>query len=49
MGPGISISFSIAIMAFGGFTPFINTHLVELTGNLVAPAQKAPWRSMKPF
>jgi MFS transporter, MHS family, proline/betaine transporter len=35
---GISISFSIAIMAFGGFTPFINTYLVELTGNSVAPA-----------
>jgi MFS transporter, MHS family, proline/betaine transporter len=25
-------------MAFGGFTPFINTYLVELTGNSVAPA-----------
>jgi MHS family proline/betaine transporter-like MFS transporter len=35
---GISISFSIAIMAFGGFSPFINTYLVELTGNSVAPA-----------
>lgn len=35
---GISISFSIAIMSFGGFTPFINTYLVEVTGNSVAPA-----------
>jgi MHS family proline/betaine transporter-like MFS transporter len=35
---GISISFSIAIMSFGGFTPFINTYLVEKTGNSVAPA-----------
>jgi MHS family proline/betaine transporter-like MFS transporter len=35
---GISISFSIAIMSFGGFTPFINTYLVEKTGNIVAPA-----------
>jgi len=35
---GISISFSIAIMSFGGFTPFINTYLVQATGNSVAPA-----------
>ena len=35
---GISISFSIAIMSFGGFTPFINTYLVEKTGNIGAPA-----------
>jgi MFS transporter, MHS family, proline/betaine transporter len=35
---GISISFSIAIMSFGGFTPFINTYFVQATGNSVAPA-----------
>jgi MFS transporter, MHS family, proline/betaine transporter len=35
---GISISFSIAIMSFGGFSPFINTYLVEATGSSVAPA-----------
>jgi len=35
---GISISFSIAIMSFGGFTPFINTYLVQATGNSAAPA-----------
>jgi len=35
---GISISFSIAIMSFGGFSPFINTYLVDATGTSVAPA-----------
>jgi MHS family proline/betaine transporter-like MFS transporter len=35
---GISISFSIAIMSFGGFTPLINTYLVQATGDSVAPA-----------
>jgi MHS family proline/betaine transporter-like MFS transporter len=35
---GISLSFGIAIMSFGGFTPFINTYLVEKTGSIVAPA-----------
>jgi MFS family permease len=35
---GISISFSIAIMSFGGFTPFINTYLVQATGDANAPA-----------
>jgi MHS family proline/betaine transporter-like MFS transporter len=25
-------------MSFGGFTSFINTYLVEKTGNIVAPA-----------
>ena len=35
---GISLSFGIAIMSFGGFTPFINTYLVEKTGSIIAPA-----------
>jgi len=35
---GISLSFGIAIMSFGGFTPFINTWLVDKSGNIVAPA-----------
>ena len=35
---GISISFNIAIMSFGGFTPFMNTYLVAITGTSVAPA-----------
>ena len=35
---GISISFSIAIMTFGGFTPLSNTYLVDKIGNISAPA-----------
>jgi MFS transporter, MHS family, proline/betaine transporter len=35
---GISLNWGIAILVFGGFTPFINTYLVDVTGNSVAPA-----------
>ena len=35
---GISVNWGIAILTFGGFTPFIKTYLVEITGNSVAPA-----------
>jgi MFS transporter, MHS family, proline/betaine transporter len=35
---GISVTWGMAILTFGGFTPFINTYLVEITGNSVAPA-----------
>ncbi len=35
---GISVTWGMAILTFGGFTPFINTYLVEMTGNSVAPA-----------
>ena len=35
---GISVNWGIAILVFGGFTPFINTYLVGITGDSVAPA-----------
>src|SRR5215467_110984 len=35
---GISLSIGLAQMIFGGTSPFINSYLVQLTGNPVAPA-----------
>jgi len=35
---GISVSIGFAQMIFGGTSPFINSYLVQLTGNPVAPA-----------
>jgi MHS family proline/betaine transporter-like MFS transporter len=35
---GISLSIGFAQMIFGGTSPFINSYLVQLTGNPVAPA-----------
>jgi metabolite-proton symporter len=35
---GFSLAFVTATAVFGGFTPTINTALIELTGNLAAPA-----------
>ena len=35
---GISISIGLAQMIFGGTSPFINSYLVQMTGNPVAPA-----------
>jgi MHS family proline/betaine transporter-like MFS transporter len=35
---GISISIGLAQMIFGGTSPFINSYLVQATGNPVAPA-----------
>ena len=35
---GVSISIGLAQMIFGGTSPFVNSYLVKLTGNPVAPA-----------
>jgi MHS family proline/betaine transporter-like MFS transporter len=35
---GVSISIGLAQMIFGGTSPFINTYLVKVTGDPVAPA-----------
>ena len=35
---GLSISYSFAVAIFGGFAPFINTWLIELTGSKLAPS-----------
>jgi MHS family citrate/tricarballylate:H+ symporter-like MFS transporter len=34
---GFSLAFVTATSVFGGFTPFINTGLIELTGDKAAP------------
>jgi MHS family proline/betaine transporter-like MFS transporter len=33
----MSISYGIAVMIFGGFSPFVATYLVNLTGNPISP------------
>jgi MHS family proline/betaine transporter-like MFS transporter len=35
---GLSVSYSFAVAIFGGFAPFINTLLIELTGDKLAPS-----------
>ena len=35
---GLSVSYSVAVAAFGGFAPFINVWLIEATGSAVAPS-----------
>jgi MHS family proline/betaine transporter-like MFS transporter len=35
---GLSISYALAVAIFGGFAPFINTSLIELTGSKLVPA-----------
>jgi MHS family citrate/tricarballylate:H+ symporter-like MFS transporter len=35
---GFSLAFVTATAVFGGFTPFISTGLIELTGDRAAPA-----------
>ncbi|MBV8737235.1 MAG: MFS transporter [Alphaproteobacteria bacterium] len=37
-GIGVSLSFAIAVTIFGGFTPFIATSLIALTGNSLSPS-----------
>jgi MHS family proline/betaine transporter-like MFS transporter len=34
---GASLMYNFAVMLFGGLAPFINTGLVQLTGNKAAP------------
>lgn len=35
---GLSVSYSLAVAIFGGFAPFINAYLIDLSGSNVAPA-----------
>ena len=35
---GVSLSFAIAVTIFGGFTPFISTWLIAVTGNSLSPS-----------
>lgn len=35
---GLSISYSFGVALFGGFAPFINTWLIQMTGSNVAPS-----------
>jgi MHS family proline/betaine transporter-like MFS transporter len=35
---GLSVSYSFGVAIFGGFAPFINAWLVEMTGSKVAPS-----------
>lgn len=35
---GVSLSYNLAVMLFGGLAPFINTALIQQTGNLMVPA-----------
>jgi MHS family proline/betaine transporter-like MFS transporter len=37
-GIGVSLSFAIAVTIFGGFTPFVSTWLISLTGNSLSPS-----------
>jgi MFS transporter, MHS family, proline/betaine transporter len=37
-GVGVSLSFACAVTVFGGFTPFIATWLISLTGNSLSPS-----------
>ncbi len=37
-GIGVSLSFAIAVTIFGGFTPFVATGLIAMTGNRLAPS-----------
>lgn len=35
---GMSLSYNLAVMLFGGLAPFINTALIQFTGNRMVPA-----------
>ena len=35
---GLSISYSFGVAIFGGFAPFINASLIEMTGSKLAPS-----------
>jgi MHS family proline/betaine transporter-like MFS transporter len=37
-GIGVSLSFAIAVTIFGGFTPFVATSLIAMTGNSLSPS-----------
>jgi len=37
-GIGVSLSFAIAVTIFGGFTPFVATWLISMTGNSLSPS-----------
>ncbi|MBV8121622.1 MAG: MFS transporter [Alphaproteobacteria bacterium] len=37
-GIGVSLSFAIAVTIFGGFTPFVATSLIAMTGNRLSPS-----------
>jgi MHS family proline/betaine transporter-like MFS transporter len=37
-GIGVSLSFAIAVTIFGGFTPFVSTWLISMTGNSLSPS-----------
>jgi len=37
-GIGVSLSFAITVTIFGGFTPFVSTWLISVTGNSLSPS-----------
>ena len=37
-GIGVSLSFAVAVTIFGGFTPFVATWLIAVTGNSLSPS-----------
>ncbi len=37
-GIGVSLSFAVAVTIFGGFTPFVATWLIAVTGNNLSPS-----------
>src|SRR5271155_5571361 len=37
-GIGVSLSFAVAVTIFGGFTPFVATGLIAVTGNRLSPS-----------
>ena len=37
-GIGVSLSFAVAVTIFGGFTPFISTWLISMSGNSLSPS-----------
>jgi MFS transporter, MHS family, proline/betaine transporter len=37
-GIGVSLSFALAVTIFGGFTPFVATWLIAVTGNSLSPS-----------
>jgi MFS transporter, MHS family, proline/betaine transporter len=37
-GIGVSLSFAVAVTIFGGFTPFVATSLIAITGNRLSPS-----------
>jgi MHS family proline/betaine transporter-like MFS transporter len=37
-GTGMSLAYNVAVTVFGGFSPFINSSLIQLTGSNLSPA-----------